>query len=95
VITETRGFLTVSVNAPAEPPRTVSDNRQVQPGVAVEFSIPPDASIAYLVFSARQNALKELPAGLGGAFDPPTGSKVDSNPSPDSRLTARIALPPP
>jgi hypothetical protein len=95
VTTETRGFLAVGVNAPGESPRTLSDNRPAQPGVAAEFSIPPDASIAYIVFSARQNATKDFPAGLGGAFDPASGSKVDPNPSPDSQLTARIALPPP
>jgi hypothetical protein len=95
VTPETSGFLTVIVSPEGSSPQSLVENQPIGSGTSSELPMPSGAIAAYIVFSAQPNISKEFPPALGGAIDPISGIKVDPNPSPDSRLTALIALPRP
>jgi hypothetical protein len=91
------GFLTVSVNSATASTQLFS-GRPVQPGLVNEIALPDDAVLATVTFAAQAAAADASSigalgqTGIGGAIDPPSGTKSDPNPSPNSRLTAVIAV---
>jgi hypothetical protein len=93
VTPQATGFLTVIATGGASQ-EDLATNQPVRPGALPEFDIPTGASVLTIVFSARQSAAGAALGAIGGALDPLAGAKVDPNPSPDSRLTAVIALMP-
>lgn len=87
IVPASNGFLSVGANNGS----TVSilvDNRPLQAGSVTEVPLPADCVSAIAIFSVR-----EVPAGslnITGPMDPPSGTKLDPNPTPDSRLIAVV-----
>ncbi len=83
------GFLSVYSND-GNTTRNLFFNRPLQSGVPAEIPLPEDCVEAMVVFSVR-----EFPAGflnVTGPLDPPSGSKSDPNPRPESQLIAVIPV---
>jgi hypothetical protein len=87
------GFLSVSASGGASP-QVLAANQPVRPGTVSEFEIPGNASLVTVIFSAQPSP-QEIPAStLGGSLDSSSGTKVDPNPTANSRLTAVIPVTP-
>ncbi len=86
------GFLTVGVSN-GSTSQVLFSGRPAQAASTVEVPLPGDSTIATIVFTA-QNAGAGVAAVSGGSVDPPSGTKTDPAPSPNSRLQAYIPLTP-
>jgi hypothetical protein len=82
------GFLTVSVVNSAGSSTSLFLNRPVAAASVNEIMLPADAVTAMVIFGPRSATGY---AG-GGALDPPSGTKADPNPTPDSILAAIIPV---
>lgn len=91
VLPSADGFLTVSVSNGGASQVLFSD-RPTQAASAIEVPLPGDSTVATIVFARTTGA--GAAAGRGGAVDPPSGTKTDPAPSPNSRLQAIIQLTP-
>ncbi len=84
------GFLTVEANNGKDVVSLVT-NRSVSPGMSVDVPFPAEAVTVTAILSARPMSLDR---SLISGVDPPSGTKTDPNPSPDSLLVAMIPLKP-
>lgn len=92
VAVASNGLLSVQANNGREI-STLFMDRAMQAGSSADVALPGDAAWVLVVFSQRSvGSLTSL--GTGPLFDPPSGTKSDSNPTPDTVLTARIPLKP-
>jgi hypothetical protein len=83
------GFLTVAVSDGAGSSTALFLNRPVAAGSVNEIMLPPDAVTAMVIFGPRSATGY---GGFVGSPDPPSGTKVDPNPTPDSILTAIVLV---
>jgi hypothetical protein len=99
------GFLTVAVNHAAAS-TVLFSGRMISARSVTEVMLPADAVSATVIFAAQAAppASPQAPqanaadafivngATSAGATDPPSGTKSDPNPSPNSRLIAIIPV---
>jgi hypothetical protein len=90
------GFLTVAVNNSAAA-TVLFSGRPVQAGSMTEIMLPPDAVSATIILEATSPSAQAKEADISnaiatGATDPPSGTKSDPSPSPNSRLIAVIPV---
>ena len=93
IVPTAAGFLSVTASNAAGTSTTVVTGRQLQPGVASEIALPADAAQAILIFSAQANPPAFVGDAAGGP-SPPSGTKSDPNPSPNSVIYAVIRVKP-
>jgi hypothetical protein len=90
IVLASNGFLTVGANN-GTAVLVLFENRSLQAGSVTEVPLPADCVSAVVIFSAQM-----VPAGssnlVTGALDAASGTKADSNPTPESRLTAVIPV---
>jgi len=85
------GFISVRAVEGASS-EVLTGNQAARPGMTSEFDVPASATLVTVTFSAQPAPQEAVPATMGGALDPPSGSKADPNPTAESRLTAVIPL---
>ena len=91
IVTAANGFLSVAAIVGGAPTELLS-NRPVRDGSTTDIELPPGASSAIVIFSAKENT-GGFVAAIQQSPDPATGAKSDPNPTPDSRLVALIPVP--
>lgn len=84
------GFLTVEVSDAAGSFTPLFTNRLVTAGSVNEIMLPPDAVTALMIFGPRPAS--SAGSIVHGALDPPSGTKSDPNPTPDSLLVSEIPV---
>jgi hypothetical protein len=87
------GFLSVSAIAGASP-KLLAANQPARPGAVSEFEIPSDGTLVTVILSVQPVPQEAPGATFGGALDGPSGTKIDPNPTVNSRLTAVIPVTP-
>jgi hypothetical protein len=83
------GFLTVTVNDG----QALLSNQPTRAGAVIDVPVPAGSTKATIVYSA-QNTSAATATGSLTAEDPPSGTKTDPAPTPNSRLQAVIPLTP-
>jgi len=81
------GFLTVLAIGSTQ--TVMLRSQPLQAGQVRQVQLPADALSVDVMFAARETG----GGFISGASDPPSGTKSDPNPSPDSRLFAVIRIP--
>jgi hypothetical protein len=83
------GFLTVIFNDG----QALLSGQATRAGATIDVPVPAGSTKATILYAA-QNISTATTTGSLAAEDPPSGTKIDPAPSPNSRLQAVIALPP-
>jgi len=89
IVPASNGFLTVGSNN-GTALSVLFNNRPLLAGAVIEIPLPADCVSALAIFSAQ-----EMPPGflnITSPLDPPSGTKSDPNPTPDSRLIAVVPV---
>ena len=84
------GFLTVEVSDSAGSFTPLFSDRAVAAGSVNEIMLPPDAVTALMIFGPRPGS--SAGSIVPSAMDPPSGTKSDPNPTPNSFLVSEIPV---